>query len=33
MEALGLKASPSETVTVDDEDEEYEQYHGFKLTM
>lgn len=33
MAALGLKISPGETVTVDDEDEEYEQYHGFTLTM
>jgi len=28
-----MKASPGETFTVDDEDEEYEQYHGFNLTM
>lgn len=33
MSALGMKASPAETFTVDDEDEEYEQYHGFNLTM
>ncbi len=33
MSALGMKASPGETYTVDDEDEEYEQYHGFSLTM
>lgn len=33
MSALGVKASPGETFTVDDEDEEYEQYHGFNLTM
>jgi len=33
MSALGMKASPGETFSVDDEDEEYEQYHGFNLMM
>lgn len=33
MSALGMKASPGETFTVDDEDEEFEQYHGINLTM
>lgn len=33
MAAQGQKISRGETVTVDDQDEEYEQYHGFNLTM
>jgi hypothetical protein len=33
MAAQGQKISRCETVTVDDQDEEYEQYHGFNLTM
>lgn len=33
MAAQGRKITPGETVTVGDQDEEYEQYHGFNLTM
>ncbi len=33
MAAQGQKISYGETVMVDDEDEEYEKYHGFNLTM
>jgi len=33
MAAQGHKITPGETITVDDQDKEYEQYHGFNLSM
>lgn len=33
MLRLGQKISHTETINIMDEDEEYEQYHGFSMTM